>query len=99
MFRGSIIETGPAETVLMNPLHPYTKLLRESIPEADPKKRWESVVKLSDAEKDDSLRKGCKFAGRCPQVQDRCKIDVPTDNIVGGSFCKVPPICSVISEY
>ena len=40
MFRGNIVEMGPVEEVLMNPRHPYTQLLRESIPEADPKKRW-----------------------------------------------------------
>ncbi len=37
MFRGNIIEMGSVEQVLMHPKHPYTKLLRDSIPEADPK--------------------------------------------------------------
>jgi ABC-type oligopeptide transport system ATPase subunit len=39
MFRGDIVEMGTVEQVLMNPRHPYTKLLRESIPEADPSRR------------------------------------------------------------
>jgi len=39
MFRGNIVEMGPVEQVLMQPKHPYTKLLRESI-EVDPSKRW-----------------------------------------------------------
>jgi peptide/nickel transport system ATP-binding protein len=39
MFRGNIVEMGAVEEVLIEPKHPYTKLLRESIPEADPEKR------------------------------------------------------------
>ncbi len=33
MFRGNIVEMGPVEQVLMDPKHPYTMLLRESIPQ------------------------------------------------------------------
>jgi peptide/nickel transport system ATP-binding protein len=40
MFRGNIVEMGPVEEVLMQPKHPYTELLRESIPEADTEMRW-----------------------------------------------------------
>ena len=32
MFRGNIVEMGTVEQVLMNPRHPYTKLLREFHP-------------------------------------------------------------------
>jgi len=38
MFRGNIVEMGDVEEVLMNPKHPYTQMLKESIPEADPRK-------------------------------------------------------------
>ncbi|MFW6312704.1 MAG: ABC transporter ATP-binding protein [Spirochaetota bacterium] len=79
MFRGNIIERGPAAEVLMNPLHPYTKLLRESIPEADPDRKWQSEVKLSDAESEDFQRKGCKFAGRCPHVMEVCRTAMPPE--------------------
>ena len=37
MFRGNIVEMGTVEQVLMHPKHPYTKLLRDSIPQADPR--------------------------------------------------------------
>jgi peptide/nickel transport system ATP-binding protein len=79
MFRGNIVEMGPVERVLMDPKHPYTKLLRESIPEADPKRRWSGTVKLSDAEYEEYLRQGCRFAGRCPQVMERCRREVPME--------------------
>jgi peptide/nickel transport system ATP-binding protein len=82
MFRGNIVEMGPVENVLMDPKHPYTKLLRESIPEADPQHKWSSTVTLSELEHEEFMRTGCKFAGRCPVVMDICKSEVPNDIVV-----------------
>jgi len=84
MFRGNIVEMGPVEEVLMNPRHPYTKLLRESIPQPDPNRRWQGDVSLSDLEHVEYLKQGCRFAGRCPQVMDRCRREVPADLSVNG---------------
>jgi len=79
MFRGNIIEMGTVEQVLMNPRHPYSKLLRDSIPQADPKKRWTTTVTLAELEQEEYMRQGCRFAGRCPDVMDVCKGVVPRD--------------------
>jgi peptide/nickel transport system ATP-binding protein len=88
MFRGNIVEMGPVERVLMDPKHPYTTLLRESIPEADPKRRWSGAVKLSDTEHEEYLKQGCRFAGRCPLVMDICKQEVPADTYVDDVLVK-----------
>jgi peptide/nickel transport system ATP-binding protein len=88
MFRGNIVETGSVEQVLMNPRHPYTRLLRESIPEADPARRWRDTVSLTEMEQEEYLRQGCKFAGRCPKVMDICKTLVPDDIIVNDTLVK-----------
>ncbi|MCD6155517.1 MAG: ABC transporter ATP-binding protein, partial [Candidatus Atribacteria bacterium] len=77
MFRGNIVELGPAEKVLMEPKHPYTQLLRESVPEPDPKKKWNIRIKLADTEHEEYLRRGCKFAGRCPKAMDICRKEPP----------------------
>ena len=79
MFRGNLVEMGDIEKVLMEPKHPYTELLRESIPEADPRKRWTTKMELTETEQEEYLRVGCKFAGRCPQVMERCKAEAPED--------------------
>jgi len=79
MFRGNLVEMGDVEKVLMEPKHPYTKLLRESIPETDLRKRWTTKMELSESEQEEYLRVGCKFAGRCPQVMERCKREAPKD--------------------
>ncbi len=88
MFRGHIVEMGPVEEVLMNPKHSYTKLLRESVPEADPTKRWSERISLSESEHEEYLRQGCKFAGRCPGAMDICKSEEPKDVYVGNVFVK-----------
>jgi peptide/nickel transport system ATP-binding protein len=88
MFRGNIVEMGSVEKVLMDPKHPYTELLRESIPEADPKKQWGEAITLSDIEHEEYLREGCKFAGRCPGVTEICKSVVPEDVYVDDVLVK-----------
>jgi peptide/nickel transport system ATP-binding protein len=88
MFRGNIVEMGPVEQGLMNPRHPYTRLLRESIPEVDPDMRWREKITLTDIEQEEYLRRGCKFAGRCPMVMDICKTVAPADISVDGVLVK-----------
>ncbi|MFP4015954.1 MAG: ABC transporter ATP-binding protein [Halanaerobiales bacterium] len=73
MLRGQIVEMGPVENVLDNPLHPYTQLLKNSVPVPDPADKWEEEIALSDMESKEFSRKGCKFAGRCQQVMDICR--------------------------
>ncbi len=77
MFRGNIVEMGSVEEVLMNPRHPYSQLLRDSIPQADPSKRWEGEIDLNETEQEEYLKVGCRFAGRCPLVMDVCKQTAP----------------------
>lgn len=79
MFRGNIIEMGTVEEVLMNPRHPYTQMLRDSIPKADPSSQWQGRVNLNETEQEEYLKQGCRYAGRCPLVMDICRKEAPTD--------------------
>lgn len=88
MFRGNIVEMGPVEQVLMTPKHPYTRLLRESVPEADPKKRWKEPITLFELEHEEYLRRGCRFAGRCPEVMEVCRSQIPEDIYVDDVLVK-----------
>jgi len=82
MFRGNIVEMGDVEKVLMDPKHPYTMMLKESIPEPDPKKKWNKRVELGLMEKEEYLMSGCKFAERCPHVMGICREnEVPEFNL------------------
>lgn len=86
MFRGKIVEMGTVEQVLMAPKHPYTQLLRASIPEADTAHRWQGEIRLTDTEEDEYLRQGCRFAGRCPLVMDICRRVTPPQFDVDGAL-------------
>ncbi|MGB9768572.1 MAG: ABC transporter ATP-binding protein [Dictyoglomus turgidum] len=77
MFRGEIVEIGSVEKVLMDPKHPYTMLLKESIPEPDPKKKWTKDIKILTLEEEGYQMKGCKFISRCPYRMEKCKNPVP----------------------
>lgn len=81
MLRGYIVESGPVDDVLDRPLHPYTKLLIESVPEPAPKEResWAKHISLGTTEVKEYSRAGCKFADRCPQVMDICRQADPPD--------------------
>jgi peptide/nickel transport system ATP-binding protein len=90
MLRGYIVESGPVEDVLEHPLHPYTQLLKESVPEPAPKEResWEKHIDLGTTEVKEYGRVGCKFAGRCPRVMDICRKVDPPDVQVGRQTVK-----------
>jgi peptide/nickel transport system ATP-binding protein len=88
MLRGWIVEMGPVEEVLGNPLHPYTRNLKQSIPQADPDQVWQEKINLAELESDEFSRVGCKFAGRCPAVMDICRKQVPPNVIHQGRMVK-----------
>jgi peptide/nickel transport system ATP-binding protein len=81
MFRGTVIESGESKRVLSKPLHPYTQVLLESLPEPDSRKRkqWiEKRIRFSAyIEEEEFIAKGCKYVFRCPYAMDKCKTVVP----------------------
>lgn len=87
MFRGELVELGPVDKVLTDPKHPYTMLLKESIPEPDPKKKWTKDIKILTLEEEEYQMKGCKFISRCPYRMENCKNPVP-DFYVDGRVVK-----------
>jgi len=72
MYRGSVVEAGSVERVVKDPKHPYTQLLIESIPQANPDRRWGEEPPQASYEEDGMGARGCKFADRCPMVMDMC---------------------------
>lgn len=90
MQRGSIVESGTVEAVLDRPLHPYTQLLKESVPKPAPDARtvWAKHIELGTTEIKEYSRVGCKFAGRCPHVMDICRQTDPPDVVADGRTVK-----------
>lgn len=70
MYRGQLVERASKENLFENPLHPYTRMLLDSVPKIGGGKR--SVV---PGEVSDILpREGCPFAPRCANVTDKCRV-------------------------
>jgi len=97
MLRGYVVESGPVEKVLDNPLHPYTQLLQESVPKpaASARVEWAKPIDLGTMEVKEYGRIGCKYAGRCPHVMDVCTKADPPDVEVDGRRVK----CYLYTEH
>ena len=77
LYRGEVMEAGDVDTIIKNPKHPYTRLLIDSIPWPDIKRRWgETEIKARESEITITTT-GCKFAARCPFAFEPCKQPPP----------------------
>ena len=65
MYRGRVVESGPVETILHEPRHPYTQKLLESVPRPGMKLARSQATLASD-------ETGCLFRNRCPYAFERC---------------------------
>lgn len=76
MYGGRIIESGPTEQIVNDPVHPYTRLLIDAAPDPAHYKgsgHSAAVSTSSAAPVDNSVEVvGCRFANRCPLVRPEC---------------------------
>ena len=85
MYAGKIMEYQNKESILKNPLHPYTKGLLNSIPPLDKKVDQLPIIKgeVPDIFSD---TKGCKFASRCEFAKDICFKENPIEIKISESY-------------
>jgi peptide/nickel transport system ATP-binding protein len=84
MYLGKIVELAPGETLFAAPLHPYTRLLLEAIPDLDMTGRQRTPVG-GEVPSPISPPSGCTFHPRCPFANDRCKAEAPVLRRVGAT--------------
>jgi peptide/nickel transport system ATP-binding protein len=77
MYAGKVIEKAPTRTLFAEMRHPYTHALLQSIPKLDMPSH--SRLDAIGGRPPDLVHppKGCRFAPRCPNVQDRCREEEP----------------------
>ncbi|TLU82979.1 MAG: ABC transporter ATP-binding protein [Chlorobium sp.] len=76
MYASRVVEKGAVRQIFSNPLHPYTRGLMKSIPRLGaPKERLHAIE--GNVPSAVNLPEGCRFAGRCPLADDRCRRDQP----------------------
>lgn len=73
MYLGKIVEMGPSAAVFDHPRHPYTQALVSAIPGHGPRIRLDGEVQSPI----DPPPTVCRFASRCPRVEDRCRREAP----------------------
>ncbi|ACB85766.1 ABC transporter ATP-binding protein [Natranaerobius thermophilus] len=73
MYLGRIVETGPTNDVIDNPVHPYTQALISSVPVPDPDMDREGADIEEELPDQIDLPSGCRFWPRCNKATEECK--------------------------
>lgn len=76
MYAGRIVETGSADQIYHNQLHPYTYGLINCVPNISLDQKELITMPGNPPDLVDSPA-GCPFADRCPYVMERCREELP----------------------
>lgn len=76
MYLGRIVEIQPKADLFERPLHPYTRMLLDTIPDLQEPNRDRKPM-AGEVPSPISPPKGCSFHPRCPLAFDRCKSERP----------------------
>jgi peptide/nickel transport system ATP-binding protein len=83
MYLGRLVEIRAADALFARPLHPYTRLLMETVPRLDTG-RVRAEVAGGEVPDPVDPPKGCSFHPRCPLAADRCRTVSPEAIAVPG---------------
>jgi peptide/nickel transport system ATP-binding protein len=76
MYAGQIVERARDSSIIDAPVHPYTQLLVNSVPDPENlESRHEATAKVGGST--GFNYEGCRFSPRCPQVMDICHGNQP----------------------
>ena len=84
MYLGQLVEYSPTEELYENPLHPYTKALFSAALPSHPDDAREEIVLQGEVPSPINPPSGCRFHPRCPFVMDRCSVEEPVQQDIGG---------------
>lgn len=85
MYLGRIAELGPADAVLEEPRHPYTRALLASVPSMDPALRATEAPLAGDPPNPINPPTGCRFHPRCRLAEPICSSTEPALTVLAGS--------------
>jgi len=77
MYASYLVELGPSDDVINEPLHPYTELLKSAAPKTESGLKPERISTSYDIPDLAKLPPGCPFWPRCPHAEPQCKVRVP----------------------
>jgi len=83
MYAGEVVETGPLDRMLKEPLHPYSEMLIGSLLTLRSKREaLTRMPKESSESKTKIAANACKFANRCKYAFERCRQERPLLKVV-----------------
>ncbi|MGQ9631806.1 MAG: ABC transporter ATP-binding protein [bacterium] len=78
---GRIVERGETESIVKNPLHPYSQELISSIPNPNPEKRWKEQIRAEAVGlqklREKGAGEGCIYYNRCRYAMPICEHNTP----------------------
>jgi peptide/nickel transport system ATP-binding protein len=83
MYAGHIVESGPTESVLANPKHPYTQLLLSAVPDPQAPLVVDAETDRGEPPRVIDPTEGCRFRWRCPYAIDECHQVTPQLRVLG----------------
>lgn len=99
MYLGKIMEITEADRLYEQPAHPYTNALLSAIPIPDPKVELTKKRIKMEGEIPSPLNppSGCRFANRCPYVEERCREEEPELRLIAPNHYAACHKCLKIS--
>ena len=76
MYLGRLVELADRHTLFSRPMHPYTRMLLEAIPDVSMNGRARQPVQ-GDLPNPLQPPTGCSFHPRCPHANERCRVERP----------------------
>ncbi len=76
MYLGRLCEVAPVDAIFDSPLHPYTRLLLDTIPDVEMTGRATQPV-AGEIPNPIDPPSGCAFHPRCPEPTDKCRRENP----------------------
>jgi len=77
MYAGQIVEKGETDAVLQAPMHPYTQMLLAAVPNPEKGLVADRIETSGEARAAINPAPGCRFAPRCPHVDQGCPTVTP----------------------
>ena len=77
MYLGQMVEEASVTDIFEYPLHPYTIGLIQSIPQMTTDSEQELFMIKGSLPLLTQVKKGCRFASRCPYATDKCREEEP----------------------
>ncbi|MGE0805527.1 MAG: ABC transporter ATP-binding protein [Burkholderiaceae bacterium] len=93
MYLGRLVESGEAKRIFGRPLHPYTRMLLDTVPDLH-RQGGDRMPVAGEVPNPISPPAGCHFHPRCPYASERCRREPPVMRHTAG----VQVACHAVDE-